>query len=219
MPLQSPHHVHRIQPPLQPRPRPHHARPAPLGHLQLRRALDIDVGQYPDLHAGGQPDPGRHELEAGGVHGIPGQHDRAGAHAAELAPGRPLRRAVPGAGACLVRSVGRKRRRRSARAGGLRMVRNSDLGRRGSREQPAGDSVSRMGTRRAPNGNLLPGVLAYQPGSDPERHRVHPLPAGHQRAGSAGGRTAAAGLGLQNGRRIRSHAVGAVALHELSGLS
>src|SRR5882672_10845280 len=73
---------YRILPPLQLRPRPHHPRPAPLGNLQLRRPLDIDVGEYPDLYAGGQPDPGRHELEAGGVHGVSGQHDRADPDAA-----------------------------------------------------------------------------------------------------------------------------------------
>ena len=44
------------------------------GHLQLRCAVGFDVGQYPDLHAGGQLDPGRDELETGGGYRVSGQH-------------------------------------------------------------------------------------------------------------------------------------------------
>ena len=111
-------------------------------------------------------------------------------------PGARYGSPVPGARARLVRSAGRKRRRRPARAGRLRMVRHSDLDRRRSHQHPARHSVSRLDTRRARHRHLLPRFLADQSCRDSERHRVHPLPAGHQRAGSAGRRTAAAGLGL-----------------------
>ena len=57
-------------------------------------------------------------------------------------PGREVRNSVSRSGARFVRSAGRKRRRGSARAGRMRMVRHSDLDRRRSHQHSARDAGS-----------------------------------------------------------------------------
>ncbi len=85
---------------------PTDARHRHLGHVQLRRALGLDVGQHPDLHAGGEPDPGRDELEAGGIYRVSGELHCAGADAAEFASRGAIWNSLSGAGAGFVWSAG-----------------------------------------------------------------------------------------------------------------
>ena len=82
------------------------SRSADLGDVQLRRALGLDVSQHSDLYVGGQLDPGRHELEAGGVHRLSGELHCAGADAAEFASRGAVWNSLPRAGASLVRVLG-----------------------------------------------------------------------------------------------------------------
>src|SRR5260221_11069025 len=104
-------------------------------HLQLRGAVDLDVSQHPYLYAGGKPDSGRYGLETGGAYGVPGQHDCAGAHAAELASGSALWDSLSGAGAGFLWRAGRKRGGSAARLGGVRMVWLTKLDRRGRHQK------------------------------------------------------------------------------------
>src|SRR6266536_5793186 len=125
--LHASSYSHRIQPAVQQRPSACHERAAHLGNLQLCGAVGVDVGQHSHLHVGRQPDPGRDELEAGGGDGVLGQHHRPDPDAAELASGSALWNPLPGSGARIVWSAGRKRCSGSARAGRLRMVRHPNL--------------------------------------------------------------------------------------------
>ena len=134
------------------RPRP---RSTDLGHVQLRRAVGLDVGQHPDLHAGSQPDPGRDELEAGGVYGVSGELHCAGSDAAEFASRSAVWNSVSGAGAGFFRSAGGQRGGGFAGAGGVRMVWHPDLDWRRGDQCVAGDGVAGMEVGAAWRGHLL----------------------------------------------------------------
>jgi hypothetical protein len=167
-----------------------------VGNLQLCRALGVDVGQHPDVHAGCQPDPGRNELETGGRDGIPGQHDRVGSDAVEFASGSALWDSISSAGARVVRCVGRKYRCGFASAGCLWMVRDPDMDWRGGDQHVGGNSRSGVGTRRARSGDLLSRVLAHQSCGRAEGDRIYSLSSGNQRAGSVGCGSVVAGVGV-----------------------
>src|SRR6266853_2974563 len=66
---------------------------------------------------------------------------------------------------------------------------------------------------------LFSGVLADQPGCDPQGNRVHSISARHQRARLVGRGLAVAGVGLCTGRRIWADAFRAVALYKFFGVS
>ena len=101
-----------------------------MGHVRHRRAVDLDVGLHPDLHARRRTRRRRDELVAGGADHLPRQRDRAGADDAE----RPRRHAST---ASRSRSTAA---RRSACAGAQR------AGAAARAASPAAGSASRRGS-------------------------------------------------------------------------
>ena len=186
-----------------------------LGHIQLRRAVDFDVSEHSHLHAGRQLDSRGNELEAGGRNHLYRQRHRTRADAAKLASRREVRNSVPCSGSRFVRSVGRKLCGGSSRTRRLRMVRHSSLDRRRSYQHPPGNARSQLEKLSLWPRRLLFHFLADQSRSRPQGHRVHPHPAGHQRAGSAGRRSTSVGVGVSRCRRLRAYVLGAIALHQL----
>src|SRR6266478_3209316 len=107
-------------------------RAPPLAHLQLRRLMDFHEREHPHLHARQRHDCRRDELEAGALHRVSRQRAGINSHAAQCARRRALR--DPLSGFC-PRFLWRSRRecpRDPARPGRLRLVRHSNLDRRGS---------------------------------------------------------------------------------------
>src|SRR5712691_9732285 len=115
-------------------------------------------------------------------------------------------------GNSIVLSAGCKRRRGAASAGCLRMVWNSKLDRRRSHQYASRDRLAGVAKESAWHRHLLHPLLGDQPRRDSQGHRVHPLPAGNQRAHPVGGRLVTIGVGLFRRRRLRPHALGAVAV-------
>ena len=87
-------------------------------------AMSVNIPTY--MLASGD-DRGRNELEAGHLHRVFGKRPGARADASQRACGRKVRNSLPGICARVVWSAGRECSGRSARAGGLRMVRHQCL--------------------------------------------------------------------------------------------
>ncbi|MNS97462.1 hypothetical protein D3C72_1317960 [compost metagenome] len=124
--------------PLERGPGAHHAGAANVALVPLRRALGGHGDVHPRLHAGGQPDRGRHVVGAGGADRVPRQRHRAGADAAHRPRGREVRHSVCGDGARLVRHARGAPAGPDARHRRLRLVRHPDLVRRADDLHPDG---------------------------------------------------------------------------------
>ena len=115
-----------------------------------------------------------------------------------------------------VRSAGRERARHAARAGGLRLVRDSNMDRR--RSDLRDDRGA--GARRWKNASWgVPAAswcfLAAESGRDRARNQDDPLSAGHHRAVSAVDRRGAVALGARESGRIRADAGHAFEISDL----
>ena len=194
---------------------------AAVGHEGHRRAVGLDVGLHPDLHAGLVADRRRDELVAGGPHDLPGQHDRAGPDGPERPRRDQVRHPVPDLLPGVVRHPRGQRPRALARPGRLRLVRHPDLDRRlGDLQDPRhlhpglGDSC-----RRSPwlgiNAAQLACFLAFWAvnmfviylGIDSIR-----VPAEHQGAAADRAGACASGVGVRAGARVRADAGAALAV-------
>ena len=125
-----------------------------------------DERQHPHLHAGQRDDRRGNELEAGAGHGFSGQRNCADPDAVERACRRGIRNSVSGFRAFLVWRAGRERSGDSARAGSLRLVRDSNLDWRRSDQHVAGGGAARVGSPLA----VLLSFLVVEPGGHSARH-------------------------------------------------
>ena len=192
---------------LQRRSRARAARTPHLGNLQLRRAVDRHEREHSHLPARQRHDRGRHELEAGDLHGVSGKRAGADSHAAERPRRRGVRHSVSGFCALGVRRAGRERAGDAAGAGGLRLVRHSDVDRRRSDLRDDRGARARHGRmRQLGRAGVLPVFLAAQRAGDRARHQDDPLSAGRHRAVSAVDRAGAAAVGAREGGRFRADA-------------
>ncbi len=183
---------------------------APLGHLQHLQRLDLGRAQPLGLLPGRQPVPAVRQLRQ--LH--PGDRHQLAGHLLPDEPGglcrRQDRRAVPGAGARLVRHLGRQPAGAGARGGGLLLVRRADRGglgrhRRAAHAQRFDHGIppdhAPAGPLR-PGGDLLCGGLGAAAADHPERHGDRAQVPGLGRPRGVGGDAGAGHRPVRQGRRL-----------------
>jgi hypothetical protein len=124
--------------------------------------VDFDVGEHPHLHAGGEPDSRRHELEAGSDNDLFGNVIVLVPMLLNSHPGAKYGVPFPVLARASFGVLGANLAAVSARSGGLRMVRHSDLDRRRSHQHSAGHARAAMEGLSLRHGGLLSCFLADQ---------------------------------------------------------
>src|SRR5690349_9948277 len=98
-----------------------------MARRKFRRALDLDVGVYSDLHARVVADWRRNELVAGDLHNFSRQSDCGDSDDPQRARRYALWNPLPGFLSRVVRHARREHPRANARVRGLRLVWNPNL--------------------------------------------------------------------------------------------